>query len=134
MAINCAPLYLDVVAEVGSGVATERLSNAFIRAVNRTLDELAHRSNTAAWTPVTSTSSTISMDADYEYVVYAGVIKNLIRMGFRPSDPKLAVLAYQDSLRNWSDAIGNYIANQTNEASTDSNAHIARLGSVTSDS
>lgn len=132
MAINCASLYDDVVSEVGVGVATTRLQGAFIRAVNRTLDELAHRSNTTPWTHVTATTSSISMDDDNEYIIYAGVLKNLIRMGFRPTDPKVAIVAYQDSMRNWEDAIGNYIANECNETANDTNADIARLGHVTS--
>lgn len=131
MAISCASLFDDVVAEIGSGVATSRLTNAFVRAVNRTLAELAHRTRSATWTTVTSTTDSITIDEEYEYVVYAGIIKNMIRMGFRPGDPKIATLAYQDSMRNWNDAIGNYQANEVNTDADNTDSHIARLGSVT---
>lgn len=132
MAINCASLWDDVVSQVGGGTATAKLQGKFVRAVNRALDELAHRSNTAAWTHITGPTSVISMDEDYEYVLYAGVVRNLMRQGERPSDPRLAEIVYRESKEAWNDAIGNYIANVTNEASANTDSNIAKLGSVTS--
>lgn len=130
MSISCATLYDDVKREVGRGDSDE-LADAFVRAVNRTLSELEHRSDAAtAFTRATGTSSSVNLDENYDYVLYSGVIYNLIRMGHRPGDPKVAGVVYQDSKQRWDEALGNYCMNEDNITQSDEDNDMTRLGTV----
>lgn len=138
MSISCTDLFDDVAQEIGSGIANDRLTAAFPRAVNRALDELAVAADLATkFTHVTSTDGTISLDSSYEYIVYAGVIYHLIRMGHRPVDAKIAAIIFEDSRRNWANAKADYVQDADNvRQSTVENDMIAwgYLGTDTSSS
>lgn len=132
MSLSCTTLYQDILREVGRGDSDE-LSESFVRAVNRTLSELEHRSDQATGTFIraTSTSSILNLDENYDYIAYAGTIFNLIRMGHRPSDPKIATIVYQDSKARWEECLGNFVMNEDNITQSDSDNDMTRLGNVT---
>lgn len=116
MSISCKSLYDDCAREVGTGIGNDRLASAFVRATNRTLDELAVKlDRSTKYSHVSSTSDTItSISSSYEYIIYSGIIYNLIRMGHRPSDPKLANIAYEDSKQRWEDGWADMIQESDN--------------------
>ena len=132
MAISCANLYLDVASQLGEGVGNTRLANGFVRALNRALSELGVKADKASnFGSIASTDDTISdLNEKYEYIIYAGVMFNLIRMGHRPSDPKLATVVYEDSRKAWNDGKADYIVDLDNVIQSDADNDVIGLGSL----
>ena len=121
MSIRLKTLYADVAKDLGLGTGNERLSDAFPRAVNRALDELAVAGDVAGkFTHVSSIDDTVSDLSDhYEYMLYAGVAYYLIRMGFKPGDSRIASVIYDDSDKRWEQAKADYIMDVDNLAAAD---------------
>lgn len=130
MAVSCLSMFEDACSELGRGIGEKRVTSAFIRSVNRAQAELAHCCNLPAFTPVTSTSGSVAIDEDYEYVIYAGVIFHMIRMGIRPSDPAIAAAIYLDSAGRWTYCKGMYRVNEDNTDMADEDNDIAKFGSL----
>jgi len=130
--IACQGLFQDVAQELGSGVESDRLKPKFIRAVNRALSELsleADKSDTLDH--ITAVDSIITdMDTDYEWILYAGTIYNLVRMGVRPVDPKLARVVYDDSALRWAQAKAAYVVALDNANQATSTNDVWGLGYV----
>ena len=133
--ISVQSLYQDACRELGQGQGNSKLAASFVSAVNRTLDTLSIKSDKATKFPhIDSIESSVSISSNYEYILYAGVIYFLIRMGHRPSDPTIAQVVYTDSVRTWDEAVADYIQDLDNIwQSTDSNSVIG-LGHPNSDS
>ena len=62
------------------------------------------------------TGLTISLDAEYTYIVYTGAKYWLIRMGQRPGDPRIAGVVYADTERAWTRALTDYVVAESNDA------------------
>ena len=132
MGLATQPLYDMALAEVGGGTGNSRFSTAFINAVNFAIDELADEIDSATrFTHITSVNSTISnIDADRGYIIYAGIIYYLMRLGQRSSDPKIATLILNDSKQRWDDGKGNYWMRRLNDCQAVASSDITKLGSV----
>jgi len=132
MTISCQALFNNAVNEVGSG-PTDRLTEDFPVAFNRTSDELSLKADKASRiSHIAAVDATISEDAEYEWIWYAGVIYNLTRMGHKSADPKIALETYKDTRDRWNEAVGYYIASEDNSnQASDSNPMIGLQ--VTSD-
>ena len=127
MSISCQGLYRDVLSSIGVGSGSETTNNRFTAAVNRTLDELSIAADLATkHSHISGPESTIStLDSYYEWILAAGVMFYMVRLGQRPSDPNLAQIVYRDTQQEWERAKGEYVANRWNETqSTDSNSII----------
>jgi len=134
MSISCTDLFEDVAQEIGSGIANDRLVASFPRAVNRALDELAVAADLATkYTHVSSTDGTVSMSASYEYILYAGVIFHLIRMGHRPVDTKMATIIYDDSRVNWDKAKADFVQDADNIRQTTATEDMIAWGALGTD-
>jgi hypothetical protein len=123
MSVSVQSLYIDACRELGQGQGNSKLAASFVTAVNRTLDTLSVKSDKATKFPhISSINDSVSISVNYEYILYAGVIYFLIRMGHRPSDPNIAKVVYGDSANVWEEAIADYIQDVDNIfQSTDSN-------------
>ncbi len=134
MSISCKSLYDDACREVGTGVGNDRIAASFVRACNRTLDELSVKQDRVTkYAHIQNTSSIITeLNAHYEYIIYSGIIYNLIRSGHRPSDPKIANVVYEDSKRRWEDGIADMIQEDDN-AKNASDTDVWGLGKKDSD-
>ena len=130
MSVSCSTLYQDVCGETGAGGGSTRLARDFVRAVNRSLDELSHAADLASeHSHITKTSDTVTtLDSDYEYILYHGVLFHLFRMGHKPRDPRIAAAAYKDTADRWSDGKDDYVVAEDNSTQSDSTAAIAKLG------
>jgi hypothetical protein len=133
MGLATQPLYDMALAEVGGGSGNSRFSTAFINAVNFAIDELADEIDSATrFAHISSVNSTISgIDADRGYIIYAGIIYYLMRMGQRSSDPKVATLVFNDSKNRWDEGKGNYWMRRLNDCQAVTTSDITKLGSVT---
>lgn len=131
MAVLCQTMFVDACGELGRGVNEKRVMDVFVRAVNRAQSELAHRCDLDTFTPVTSIIGSVSIDEEYEYIIYAGVIFHMIRSGIRPSDPTLAAALYNDSKDRWDYCMGMYRVNEDNKDMDDADNDIAKFGSLT---
>jgi hypothetical protein len=132
MALNTQSLFDTALREVGGGSGSDTFNKAFINAVNCSLNELSDNTDlTVRHANITSVGVNIATlnVADW-YILYAGVIYNLIRMGQRPSDPKLSLLVYQDSDKRWQEGKGNYQTRLLNAYQADPDNHVTKLGSV----
>ena len=114
--ISCQAIYNDVVATMGTGTGNLKLNDAFPRAVNRALDELSIASDQPTKFPhVTATSDSVAaLDDHYEYILYAGTLYWLIRMGYKPGDPKTARLVYEDTESVWAKGRADFCMDQDN--------------------
>jgi len=131
MSLYCTSLLQDAADELGVDEGNERYKRRFVNAINRTLDEISLDSDLAsAYAHISSTDDTISIDEVYGWIVYAGLIYHLIRMGQRPSDPKLALLIYQDSKERWNYAKGMYQTGELNELQSVATNNIINFGSM----
>lgn len=131
MSLYCASLLQDAASEFGVDVGNEHYVSRFIRAVNRTLDELSQDSDLASpFSHISSTDENIDIDDSYEWIVYAGIIYNLIRMGQRPADPNLSQLIYKDSSDRWIHAKGMYQTAELNADQAVSTNDIINFGNV----
>lgn len=130
MSISTQTLYEDALSEVGGGVGSNQFNRCFINATNCALDELGDEADLATrHTHISSVSATIStLDSDRSYILYAGIIYYLIRKGQRPTDPKVAVVAYQDSERAWERAKANYCAKILNDNQATDSYDVTKFG------
>lgn len=133
MGLATQPLYDMALAEVGGGTGNSRFNAAFVNAVNFALDELADEiDESSRFAHISSVNSTISnMSSDRGYILYAGIIYYLMRMGQRSSDPKVATLVFNDSKNRWDDGKANYWMRKLNDCQAVSSSDITKLGSVT---
>jgi len=132
MALACQSLYDAAKREVGGGSGSESFQTCFINAINCCLDEMSDEADLAVrHTHITAVSNSIStLYTGHWYIVYAGVIYYLIRMGQRPSDPKTAMLVYQDSEKRWDECKGRYLTRIINDLQSDTTASVVKLGYV----
>lgn len=130
MGLATQPLYDMALREVGGGVGNSTFSAAFVNAVNFALDELADEVDSATrYAHITSVNSTITaMNADRGYILYAGVIYYLMRMGQRPTDPKVATAVFNDTSERWSDGKGNFWMRRLNDCQAVPTSSVAKLG------
>ena len=133
MSLSTQSLYATALREVGGGVGSDTFNDSFINAVNCALDELSDEADLATRiTHITAVGSTITSLNTFDwYILYAGVIYFLIRMGNRPSDPKTAMAVYQDSERRWENAKGNYSMRATNALNACSTDDVTKWGHLT---
>ena len=132
MALNTQSLFDTALREVGGGSGSATFNSAFINAVNCALNELSDDADLAVrHINVTSVNANITTmsQADW-YILYAGVIYYLIRMGQRPSDPKTSLIVYQDSDKRWNDGKAYYQTRILNNLQADPANDITKLGSV----
>lgn len=129
MSISCTTLFTDVATALGRGTGDERLTSVFVRAVNRSLDQLSlYNDQSSRIAHITGIESSIALDAEYEYIVFTGIVYNMIRMGIRPGDPKLAAIMYADSDKNWEECKGDYWAAELNDRQSGNDTSIIALG------
>lgn len=130
MSIYLKSVYDDITMQLGQGVGNTKLNSAFVRAVNRTLSELENRADTGTdFELVDSMGDTISDLADkHEYILYAGIMYWLQRMGYASGDPRVAAAVLSDSERMWRQAIGDYIKDKVNDAQATGTSDIIGLG------
>ena len=130
MGVYLKHLYDDVVAELGQGVGSNRLNSAFPRAVNRALSELENKADTgtdfAVYEDIDSTVT--ELEAKHEYILYAGIMFWLQRMGYKPGDPRIATAVLNDTERLWRSAKGDYIKDEVNDAQDEGDEDIIGLG------
>ena len=130
MGVYLKHLYDDVVAELGQGVGSNRLNSAFPRAVNRALSELENKADTgtdfAVYEDIDSTVT--ELEAKHEYILYAGIMYWLQRMGYRPGDARIATAVLNDTQRGWQAAKGDYIKDQVADAQDEGDEDIIGLG------
>ena len=126
MSVACQTLYNDCARLFGTGTSDARLQADFVRAVNRSLDELSLDADLATkHSHINSIGATVTtLDDEYEFVLATGMEFHMTRMGHRPSDPRLAALVYKDTGDRWVEAKAAYTANEMNEAQA---AGISRL-------
>jgi hypothetical protein len=129
MPISVKTLYKDVAQELGLGEGNERLTDDFPRAVNRALSEMSHAADLATKiTHVSSCEDSINLDANYEYIIYAGTTYYLTRAGHKPKDPRIAPTIYEDTSRRWKDAKADYVVAEDNLKQSDSTFEMIGLG------
>ena len=133
MAIYCTHLYEDVAQECAGGIQNQKLSDAFVRACNRTLDTMSNRADLATkHAHITGTNSTIStLDEEYEYILHAGIVFFLRRMGWKSSDPRLHQKELEDTRLLWETGIGDYTTDIQNQNQADTDNDVWGLGNVT---
>ena len=133
MAISVTTLYEDAAQECGAGVGNDKLTSGFVRACNRALDKMSVRADLATkHSHIANTDASVStLSEHYGYMLYAGVIFYLRRMGFRSPDPKLFVKELDDSERQWNEALGEYVMDLGNIAQEVDEADVTKLGDVT---
>jgi len=132
MAVNLRFLYEDIVAELGQGVGSTKLNAAFPRAVNRALAELENKARTGTdFALYSSIDDTVTeLDSKYEYVLYAGIMYWLQRMGYANGDPRIAAAVLSDTERMWRAAVGDYTASKIDDDMETGGLDIANLGYV----
>lgn len=111
MAVNLKAIYDDIIEQLGTGISSTKLNNAFPRATNRALNQLENRADTGTdFTAVAGIGDSITqLDAKHEYILYAGIMFWLQRAGFANGDPRVAAAMLKDSSDLWKEAIGAYI-------------------------
>lgn len=126
MSISCQLMYNSLAEDLGLGTGNERLRRNFVRSVNKSLDELSLAADLVnRISHISSESGSISLDKEYEFIVEAGVIFHITRMGHKPSDPKIATEIFKDSAKNWANAKASYVAAEDNKLqATDTNSVI----------
>jgi hypothetical protein len=132
MSLSVTGLYDLAKAQVGGGSGSQFFQDCFINAVNCALDEMSDAADLVSrHSHITQTNSSIStLSSSHWYMLYAGVIYYLIRMGQRPTDPKIASMVYQDSFRGWESAKANYITRILNDLQADTTADVVKFGYV----
>ena len=106
--VDLEQLFAVMCSGLGNGQKSDRLTKMFPVAVNRALNELAVNTDSQSWPDVSGTNGMLDFPFRYEYVLSAGVEYWLIRMGFSPSDPKIATVVYNDTEKRWTDGKGEY--------------------------
>ena len=132
MSIRTLPIFELVAGATGAGVASDRLKQAFPYTVNYTLDQLANAADEATkFEHVSGTEDTIDELSDhYGYIILAGVMYWLVRLGIRPGDPRTAATVFGDTERMWNTAKAEYITARLNDTQSDEDEDVAKLGSV----
>lgn len=133
MSIACRGLYNDLARQVGAGTGNVDFEAAFVRAMNRVLAELAVATDKASkFATVTDNAATISgLDQSYEYILYAGCLFWLTRAGWRPAEPRIAAVVYDDTRKEWEKAKGEYKMDLDNIRQSDEDNDMVKLGTVT---
>jgi len=111
VAVSLKFIYDDIILELGTGISSTKLNSSFPRATNRALSQLEDRADTGTDFPmVTSINDTVTqLSAKHEYVLYAGIMYWLQRMGYANGDPRIAAVILSDTKTLWAEAIGGYI-------------------------
>ena len=132
MALATQALYDMAKREVGGGVGGTIFDNAFVNAVNFATSELADECNLTPRPGIIASvgDSITGMDTDRQYIVYSGVIYYLMRMGQRPTDPKVASVMYVDTDKQWNNGKANYWTKALNDCQANPHSSITKLGSV----
>lgn len=132
MSISCQALYESVRDIVGLGADNEKLTRTFTTAVNRTLDELSITADLATkHSHISGPESTITtLNSEYEWILAAGTMFYMTRLGQRPSDPNLAQIVYRDTANEWDRAKGEYVADRWNDCQAVDSSSIIGLGYV----
>jgi len=132
MSVNIQELFDDIAAEIGSGASNKVFTAKFVRAVNRSLDTLSLRANLETRLGhITQINTTYTeLDAEYNYILFAGIRYFLPRMGQRPGDPRVAKAILADTSSEWKGAIGDYIAAESYALQDVSTNDIAGWGDV----
>ena len=132
MAIELKPMFDDVAERLGRGSGSRRLEQSFPRAVNRALDGLSLAADLATrHSHVSGSSESVStLDAEYEPLLYAGVMYWLVRMGHTPSDPRLATALLKETDNAWEDAQGRYWEAELNATQATSTNDVIGLGDL----
>ena len=132
MSVSVRFLYDDIEKELGHGVDSTKLNSAFPRAVNRALNQLESKASTGTdFTQVSSIDATITqLDAKHDYVIYAGTMYWLQRMGYANGDPRIAAAVLSDSEQMWKSARGDYVADKVNDDQATGGLDIIGLGYV----
>ena len=132
MAVNLKFLYDDIVEALGFGTGNAKFNSAFPRATNRALNQLENRADTGTdFTQVNSINESVTqLDAKHEYILYAGIMFWLQRMGHVVGDTRLASAMLRDSTDTWNEAIGAYTKDKINEDQTTGGIDIIGIGYV----
>jgi len=132
MAVYLQTLYEDIVAELGQGSGSLRMSDAFPRACNRALAELESKANTGTdFALIESIEDVVEgLEDKHEYVLYAGAAFWLNRSGFKNGDARIASAAMSDTRQAWKDAKGDYISDKMQADMDDGETDVANLGYV----
>ena len=121
MAIALSPIFEDVATDIGVGTGSDRLAGSFVRAVNRTVDQMSIKADLASRiSHVSSTDGTINIDEEYEYIIVSGIFFWLYRTGYKPKDPRIAPVVLKDTQDAWEEALADYVMAEDNEAQSDS--------------
>jgi hypothetical protein len=132
MAVSLKYLYEDIVAELGQGVGSTKLNSAYMRAVNRALSQLENKADTgtdfALYSDINDSVSELS--AKHDYILYAGVMYWLQRMGYANGDPRIAAAVLSDTERLWQSAIGDYTKDKINADQATGGIDIIGLGDL----
>jgi hypothetical protein len=131
MSISCQSLYGDVCQQLGLGTGNEKLASAFVRAVNRALDQLSVKVDLATkHGHISSVNGVVStLSSNYEYILYSGVLYWLVRQGFTNSDPRVATVQYRDSEDAWKEAKADYKEDLDNIDQSSDSVNMIGLGS-----
>lgn len=130
MSLSTQSLYSPALAQVGGGVGNDKFNQDFINAVNAALDELSDECDEATrHTHISTVNTSITTLAAKDwYILYAGVVFYLMRFGQRPSDPKIAMIVYQDSDKQWEKCKGNYQTRAWNDCQATDSSSMAKFG------
>lgn len=131
MAISASSLFEDVSTDIGVGTGSDRLADSFVRAVNRSLDQLSLSADLATrLTHINSTDDTINLDEEYEYIILSGIFYWLYRTGFKPRDPRIAPTVLKDTKDQWDEARADYVVAEDNDRQSDSTNDMWGWGAV----
>jgi len=132
VAVSLKFIYDDIILELGTGISSTKLNSSFPRATNRALNELENRADTGVdFTQVSSINDTVTqLVAKHEFILYAGIMYWLQRMGFANGDPRIAAAVLSDTERLWSSAIGDYVKDKVSDDMATGGIDIIGLGYV----
>lgn len=131
MSVYCQALYDDAKSTYGMGSGSDNFLGRWVRSINRSLDELSIAADLATkHSHIDGPEDIITtLDAEYEWILAAGMNFYLARVGQRPSDPNILKVVYDDTRNQWMLAKDEYVANRQNEAqANDSTLSVIALG------
>jgi len=130
MSLATQSLYEMAKANVGGGIGDNRFNTAFIMACNNALDELNDEGDLQSRHSHISTvnASITTLGTDDTYILYSGIIFWLVRLGMRPSDPKIANLVFLDTKDMWENAKANKQMRAINDCQATESSSVTRLG------
>jgi len=131
MSISASTLFNGIAQDFGVGVGSDRLKEGFVRAVNRSLDELSLQADLATrLAHIQNVDDSISLDNQYEWIVYSGVVNWLWKMGYKTADPRIAAVVLNDVRKSWEDAKDAYVVAEDNDLQSDEDNDIGLWGNV----